>query len=198
MRWAFIEDFVADRESHDGYSRTMKTLKVTLPRLMTLHFIISILILFLAAEGFSHRSTLATNLIQIPLFIWPVWFFFLGKGWRRAASVSVASLLSLVMLGAFLTKDENQLDRRRFTTSLGQAYIVQQFDFDHSKELPDQIELEQPLGFGFLKALRSYISKNPSIGKIQDARVHENSFEIIGTFGSYNFRHDGRQLQLIE
>lgn len=164
---------------------------------MAVHFLISLLIIILGAEGFSHRSSTAVSIIQLPLFTWPIWFFFLGKGWTRALSVTMALFLCFVMAIGFLFKDENRLTRRRFITPFGQIYIVQQFDFDHSKELPDQINLEQPLPFGFTKTIKGYFPKTPEIGEIHDFKVHENTFEVKGAWGSYKFIHDGSQLQLV-
>lgn len=177
---------------------SMKMFKITIPRLMAIHFLLSGLILFLAGEGFSHRSSTAISIFQIPLFAWPIWFFFLGKGWKRAVSVSAAVFLSLVMLGGYLTKDKNLLERRRFTTPFGQIYFVQQFDYDHSKELPDQIVLERPLPFGFVKTIKLYHPKTSSIGKISEAKTHDNALVVKGTWGSYSFKYDNQQVQLVQ
>ncbi|MBC7743088.1 MAG: hypothetical protein H7061_12885 [Bdellovibrionaceae bacterium] len=177
----------------------MKMLKLTIPRLMAIHFLINVLLLLLVSEGFSHRSSAAKSILQIPLFAWPIWFFFLGQGWKRILSVSAAVVFSLVMVVGYLSKDENLLQRRRFTTSQGQVFIIQQFDFDHSKELPDQIALERPLPFGFTKTIESYHpKKNSSIGKISEAKVIDNTFVIKGEWGSYLFKHNGNQLQLVQ
>lgn len=177
---------------------SMKMLKITVAKLMAIHFLISILIVFLAAEGFSHRSSTAISIFQIPLFAWPVWFFFLGQGWKRILSVSAACFFSLVMLAGYLFKDENLLERRRFTTPLGQIYVVQQFDSDHSKELPDRIDLEKPLPLGFVKTIKGYYPKTSSIGKILEAKVYDNALVVKGTRGSYTFEHNKNQLQLVQ
>ena len=102
------------------------------------------------------------------------------------------------VVALFLVKNENRLERRRFITSLGQIYILQQFVFDHSEELPDQIDLEMPLPFGFVKAIKGYYPKNKSIGEISGAKFYDNTFEVKGAWGSYNFKLDGNQLQLVQ
>ncbi len=80
---------------------------------------------------------------------------------------------------------------------MGQIYILQQFDFDHSKELPDKVELEQPLPLGFVKRIKVFFPEGPSIGKIHEAKTSENAFEIYGTLGSYKFKRDGNELRLV-
>ncbi len=168
----------------------MKNFKSLVPKLMTFHFLIILLIFFLETEGFSHRSSTVVSLIQLPFFTWPIWFFFLGKGWTRFLSITMAAVLCFVMMIGFLFKDENRLTRRRFITPFGQIHIVGQFDFDHSKELPDEINLERPMLFGFTKRIKGYIPKDNGIGEIHEFKVHENTFEIKGAWGSYKFIHD--------
>lgn len=175
----------------------MANLKINLYKLMLIHFIVSISILLAGAAGLSHRSAAALSIIQLPLYVWPIWFFFLGKGWKRIIVIPVAAFVSFIMLLGFLLKDENILSKRRFTTSLGQIYVVTQFDFDRSEELPDQITLEKPLPFGFVKTLTYYQHKISSIGKIHEVKSQNNSLELRGDWGSYRFLHDGSQLQLI-
>ncbi|MBK7892284.1 MAG: hypothetical protein IPJ84_15995 [Bdellovibrionales bacterium] len=170
--------------------------KTTIPRLMAIHFLLNVLILSIA--GISHRSRAAESILTSPLFLWPIWFFFLGQGWKRALSVSFATVLSFAVLVVFLIKDENLIGRRRFATQLGQVYLVQQFDFDNSKELSDKIYIEKPLPFGFIKTIKSYFPKNSSIGRISEAKVHGTTFVVKGDWGSYFFKYNGDQLELVQ
>lgn len=171
--------------------------KPTVTKIMIFHFALSITILFLALIGFSHRSTTVVTILQLPLFAWPLWLFFIGKGWVRALSFAMGLVFSLVMLAGFLFKDENRIGRRRFVSSLGQIYVVQQFDFDGSKELPDKVELERQLPLGFIKTIKGFFPETPSIGEISEAHEDENALELKGACGSYKFRFDGAQLQLV-
>lgn len=177
---------------------SMKVLNLNVQKLMAIHFLMSALILILAAAGFSHRSSTIVGIFQIPLFVWPIWFVFLGRGWKRALSVFAACFFSLVMLAEYLFQDENLLDRRRFTTRLGQIYVVQQFDFDHSEEMPDRIDLEEPLALGFVRTINRYFPKSLSIGKISEAKVYDNTLVVKGTSGSYSFKRNRNQLLLVQ
>ncbi|MFZ3229031.1 MAG: hypothetical protein WA160_02410 [Pseudobdellovibrio sp.] len=181
----------------------MKMFKISIPRLMLIHFLLNVLILSIpylipSIAGIYHRSRIAESILASPLFLWPIWFFFLGQGWKRVLSVSFATVLSFAALWMFFIGDENTIESRRFATRLGQVYLVQQFDFDKSKELPDRIYIEKPLPFGFIKTIKSYIPENSSIGSIYETKVHGNTFVVKGHWGSYFFKHNGDQLELVQ
>lgn len=176
----------------------MAKFKMSVPRWMLLHFLISILILYLGFEGFSHRSSLAVGLFEIPLFIWPAWFLFWGKGWIRIVPITFGLFFLFIMAIGFLTKDENRLGRRRFETPFGQIFVVQQFDFDRSHELPDKISVEKILPLGFVKTVDTFSQDKPSIGQIHAVKIYDDKLELTGDWGLYKFKHDGNRLKLLE